>query len=83
MPGPNSYVGNSFTITAQIRENPRPITTMKAYLDGVLVATSNGPTMTAPVENAPSGTRILTLQAWDTTGTLYRVQYNININVPY
>jgi len=79
----NSYVENSFTIKTEIRENPRPITAMKAYIDGTVVATSNGPTMVSPVENAPSGTHILTLQAWDTAGILYRIQFNININVPH
>jgi len=83
MPAANSYVGNSFTITTDIRNNPNTITTTKAYLDGTLVATSNGPTMSSPVENAPNGTHILTLQAWDTKGIVYREQYNININVPH
>ena len=26
---------------------------------------------------------ILTLQAWDADGVMYRIQYNININVPH
>jgi len=68
---------------ANILENPRPITTMKAYIDNTLVATANGPTMTSPVENAPNGTHILTFQAWDTGGVMYRIQYNINLNVPH
>jgi len=79
----NAYVDNSFPIMAEIRQNPRPITAIKAYIDNTLVATSNGPTMATTVENAPSGTHIFTLQAWDTAGVLYRVQYNININVPH
>ena len=83
MPAANSDVGNSFTITADIKNNPNTITTMKAYVDNTLVATSNGPTMSSPVENAPNGTHILTLQAWDTKGIVYREQYNININVPH
>jgi hypothetical protein len=82
-PASNDYVGKSFTIMADIQMNPHPITTMKAYLDGKLVATSHGPTMIAPVENAPDGTHILTLQGWDTQGVLYRIQNNININVPH
>jgi hypothetical protein len=68
---------------AQMRLNPNPITTIKAYIDNTVVAQSNGPTMSTTVQNAPSGTHIFTLQAWDTKGTLYRVQYNININVPH
>jgi len=79
----NSYVGNSFTIKTEIRENPRPITEIKAYIDSKVVATSDGPMIVSPVENAPTGTHILTLQAWDTAGVLYRIQFNININVPH
>ena len=83
IPQAGAYVGNSFPINVNIEQPPHQITTMKAYVDNTLVATSNGPTMTSTVENAPSGTHILTLQAWDTTGAIYRVQYNININVPH
>jgi len=82
-PQQDAYTGNSFTLMANILENPRPITTMKAYIDNTLVATANGPTMTSPVENAPNGTHILTFQAWDTGGVMYRIQYNINLNVPH
>jgi hypothetical protein len=39
--------------------------------------------MISPVENAPNETHILTLQAWDAEGVMYRIQYNININVPH
>jgi hypothetical protein len=83
MPAPNTYVGNSFTMMASIGNNPNPITTMKAYIDNTVFAVSNGPTMESPVTGAPNGTHILTLQAWDTKGIVYRVQYNININVPH
>jgi len=83
IPQANAYVGNSFQIHVDIEQPPNPVTTMKAYVDNTLVATSNGPTMVSTVDNAPSGTHILTLQAWDTKGILYRVQYNININVPH
>ncbi|HSS98013.1 MAG TPA: Ig-like domain-containing protein [Terriglobales bacterium] len=83
IPNLYSYVDNSFPIMAEIRLNPNPITTIKAYIDNTVVAKSNGPTMSTTVENAPSGTHIFTLQAWDTKGALYRVQYNININVPH
>jgi hypothetical protein len=82
-PANDDYVGNSFTIKADIQMNPNPITTMKAYLDNTLVATSHGPTMMAQVDSAPSGTHVLTLQAWDDQGVLYRVQDNINVNVAH
>ncbi len=82
-PMPNAYVDNTFTINADIQQNPNPITTMKAYIDGKVVATSHGPTLISTVGNAPTGTHVLTLQGWDNTGILYRVTYNININVPH
>jgi len=82
-PEPDSYVGNSFTLQNQILNNSNPITTIKAYIDNTLVATSHGPTMMAPVDNAPTGTHIITLQAWDNAGTLYRMQYNVNINMQH
>jgi hypothetical protein len=82
-PAENEYVENSFSISANIVNNTSQIISMKAWIDSTVVATSNGPNMTATVENAPSGTHILTLQAWEASGTIYRVQYNININVPH
>ena len=83
IPQANAYVGNSFPISVSIDQPSHQITTMKAYIDNTLGATSNGPTMTSTISQAPNGTHILTLQAWDTTGVIYRVQYNININVPH
>lgn len=80
-PWSNQYVGNTFNVNAQILDNPRPITTMKAYLDNTLVATSSGPTLQHEVSSAPNGTHILTIQGWDTAGIEYRLQENININV--
>lgn len=83
MPEPDSYVGNSFTIQNRILNNPNPIATIKAYIDNTLVATSGGPTMIALVDNVPTGTHIVTLQAWDNAGVLYRTQYNINVNMQH
>jgi hypothetical protein len=83
MPGPSSYVENSFPITANILDNTSQVTSMKAWIDNTVVATSNGPTMSTTVNNAPNGTHILTLQAWEASGVSYRIQYNININVPH
>jgi hypothetical protein len=80
-PAQDSYVGNTFNVNAQIQDNPKPITTMKAYLDNNLVATSSGATLQHEVSGAPNGTHILTIQGWDTDGIEYRLQENININV--
>jgi hypothetical protein len=40
-----------------------------------VVATSTGPTLFANLNGVPNGTQVLTFQAWDTNGVLYRVQY--------
>jgi hypothetical protein len=82
-PEPDSYVGNSFTIQNRILNNPSPIVTIKGFIDNSLVATSHGPTIIAPVDNAPAGTHIVTLQAWDKTAVLYRIQYNVNIDMQH
>jgi hypothetical protein len=82
-PGDEAFVGSSFTVNAQIVDNPNPITTIRVYLDGKQVAQSSGPTISQTVSGTPSGTHVLTFQAWDTAGKLYRVQQNLNINVPH
>jgi hypothetical protein len=61
-----------------VQNNPAAITTMRAYLGGTVVAQSFGPTLDQPV-TAPKGTRILTIQAWDTAGKLYRSTMNVNV----
>jgi hypothetical protein len=76
-----AYVGSTFDLDMQIRANPDPISAMRAYLDGDVIATSNGPTLQQQVTVAASGTHILTVQGWDSKGIEYRIQQNININV--
>jgi len=76
-----SYVNNTFNLNAQILDNPKPITSMVAYLDNAQVASSSGPTLQAEISGAPAGTHILTIQGWDDTGIEYLYQENININV--
>ncbi|HYX54413.1 MAG TPA: hypothetical protein VE783_13230 [Candidatus Limnocylindrales bacterium] len=71
-------VSTSFRISAQVQNNPAPITAMKAYLSGAQVAVSSGPTLDQTI-NAPKGTHILTVQAWDSAGKLYRNTLNVNV----
>jgi hypothetical protein len=80
-PQDEAYVGNSFNLNMQIVDNPKPITTMKAYIDSTVVATSSGANLQQEITDAPNGTHILTVQGWDTEGVEYRIQENININV--
>ncbi len=77
----DAYVGSSLELDAQIENNPEPITVMKVYLDNTQIASSSGPTLRQTVSTSLTGTHILTFQAWDTAGHLYRVQQNVNINV--
>jgi hypothetical protein len=71
-------VESPFRISASVQNNPAAITTMRAYLGGTVVAQSFGPTLDQPV-TAPKGTHILTIQAWDTAGKLYRSTFNVNV----
>lgn len=68
----------TFTVQAAVQGNPEPITTAKVYLDNTLVETSTGATIVATV-TATAGTHLLTVQAWDTTGTLYKTQHTVNV----
>jgi hypothetical protein len=75
-PADDSTVSSSFHLSANVSENPAPITSMKAYLDGQVVAQSGGSILSAEV-SASSGSHRLTVQAWDTQGHLYRTVYSI------
>jgi hypothetical protein len=80
-PQPEDYVSDSFTLNMQILDNPNPITSMKAYLDKNVIATSNGPTLDQQITGAPKGTHILTVTGVDTQGIVYWIQQNINIDI--
>jgi hypothetical protein len=80
-PQDEAYVGSTFNLNAQILLNPKSITTMKAYLDNTVVATSTNATLQHEITTSLDGTHILTIQGWDDDGIEYRVQQNININV--
>jgi hypothetical protein len=65
-------------ISADVTSNPHPITDMKAYLNNILVLNSTGPAISGSV-TAPKGTHLVTVQAWDTTGVLYKTQETVNV----
>lgn len=75
---PGVTAGGSFSLSAEVRGNPAPITAMRAYVDGVQVAASNGPTIVSTVA-AARGTHQLVVQAWDTTGALYKTVQTVNV----
>src|SRR6185437_14146429 len=71
-------VQSPLRISASVENNTSAITTMRAYLNGAVVATSFGPTIDQNV-SASKGTHILVIQAWDTAGKLYRSTANVNV----
>jgi hypothetical protein len=77
-PGDGQDVTSPFRVSFNVENNPAPITGMKAYLNGTVVAVSSGPTLDQQV-NANKGTQILTIQAWDSAGKLYRLVENVNV----
>ena len=77
-PNDGDDVQSPFRVDASVQNNTASITAMKAYIDGVQVGASSGPTFDQPV-SAAKGTHILVLQAWDTAGKLYRLTENVNV----
>lgn len=67
-----------FSLNATVQNNPAQITEMKAYLDDSVAATSTGPTILANI-SASHGTHLLSVQAWDTRGNLYKSQVTVNV----
>jgi len=80
-PQSEDYVNDSFLLDMQILDNPNPITSMTAYLDNNVIATSNGATLEQQITGAPAGTHILTVTGMDTAGLVYWIQENINIDI--
>lgn len=71
-------VKSPFQVSAHVDFNTVSISAIKAYLDGRVVAQSSGSTFNEMIA-AAKGTHILTLQAWDIDGRLYRVTENVNV----
>jgi hypothetical protein len=77
-PNDGDDVQSPFRVNASVQNNTAAITAMKAYIDGVQVGASSGPTFDQPI-SAVKGTHILMLQAVDTAGRLYRLTENVNV----
>lgn len=69
---------STFTVNASVQQAQATITEMKAYIDNTVVATSGGPTLIANVTATP-GTHLLTVQAWDASGNLYKSLVTVNV----
>jgi hypothetical protein len=77
---PTNYedTNSPFTVQADVENNTSQITAMKLYLDNRVVGTSTGPTIRAQV-TAAAGTHLHSVQAWDTTGSLYKTDQTVNV----
>jgi hypothetical protein len=67
-----------FSLNATVQQPQATITEMKAYVDNTVVATSGGPTILSNVTATP-GTHLVTVQAWDASGNLYKSQVTVNV----
>jgi hypothetical protein len=77
-PNDGDDVQSPFRVSATVQNNARSITAMKVYVDGLQAGASSGPGFDQPV-SATKGTHIVTIQAWDTAGKLYRLTENVNV----
>ncbi len=80
-PHSGDYVSDSFALDMEILDNPNPISSMTAYLDNNVIATSTGPTLQQQITGAPAGTHILTITGVDTEGLVYWFQENVNVDI--
>lgn len=71
-------VATTFRVSANVENNPAAINAMKVYLNGHQVAQSSGPVLDQEI-TAAKGTKIMVIQAWDSTGKLYRITQNVNV----
>ncbi|HYX53091.1 MAG TPA: Ig-like domain-containing protein [Candidatus Limnocylindrales bacterium] len=79
-PAPGSTVNSPVTISAASLGNAR-ITAMKAYANGVTVASSTGSTLNAQIALA-NNTYNLVVKAWDSTGAVYQKSESITVGGP-
>ena len=77
-PNDGDDVRSPFRVSASVQNNTASITGFKVYIDGSVAGQSSGPVFDQNV-TAPKGTHIVTLQAWDTAGRLYRTTENVNV----
>ncbi len=77
-PNDGDDVQSPFRVAADVLYNTSSITAMKVYVDGVQAGQSSGPSLDQPI-NATKGTHIVTIQAWDSAGKIYRLTENVNV----
>jgi hypothetical protein len=76
-PTDNATVSSPFQVAASASA-PLPIVAMIAYLDGQIAAQVQANKINAGI-NAPSGSHSLVVQAWDSSGTVYKQALTIKV----
>lgn len=72
-------VSTTFTVQADVQNNPAPISSMKVYIDGVAEGSSSGPGVTLSLTLPANTTHRMTVKAWDTAGTVYESYQNLYV----
>lgn len=77
-PADASTVGALVHVVASASSG-NPVTAMKIYLDNIDMFTVNASQLDTTV-SASSGSHLLVVQAWDTTGAVYKQSLNVNVD---
>jgi hypothetical protein len=72
-------VPSTFTVQADVQNNPLPVTAMKIYVNGVVRASSTGPGITASFTLPANTTHYMLVKAWDTSGKVYASYQNLYV----
>ena len=72
-------VPTTFTVQADVQNNPAPISAMKVYIDGVVKASSSGPGLTTSLTLPTNTTHRMVIKAWDTSGKIYESYQNLYV----
>src|ERR1035437_3366682 len=78
-PANNAVVTSPFTVIAGTTDTSHPVTAMKIYLDNVSVYSVKTNTLNAPI-TASVGTHHLTVQAWDSSGKVFKQSETITVS---
>jgi hypothetical protein len=79
MPGAED-VPTTFTVQADVQNNPAPISSMRVYIDGVSKAASSGPGVTTSLTLPANSTHRMVIRAWDTAGKVYESYQNLYVH---
>jgi hypothetical protein len=77
-PAPGATVTSPVHVTAAAKSTTPPITAMRIYLDNVSVFTVNAAAIDTSLAIS-SGTRSMVVQAWDSTGAVFKTPLTIRV----